>query len=70
MAQFSGRNNGVRKVNLEFMHEDKVELSPEEIVALSWFARLVLENRLKKSSIAMIATLVLASVVAVVAFLL
>ena len=52
------------------MHEDKVELSPEEIVALSWFARLVLENRLKKSSIAMIATLVLASVVAVVAFLL
>ena len=70
VAQFSGRNNGVRKVNLEFMHEDKVELSPEEIVALSWFARLVLENRLKKSSIAMIATLVLASVVAVVAFLL
>ena len=70
MAQFSGRNNGVRKVNLEFMHEDKVELSPEEIVALSWFARLVLENRLKKSSIAMIATLVLASAVAVVAFLL
>ena len=70
VAQFSGRNNGVRKVNLEFMHEDKIELSTEEIAALSWFARLILENRLQKSSVAMIATLVLASAVAVVAFLL
>ncbi|PQM75257.1 hypothetical protein [Corynebacterium sp. J010B-136] len=70
VAQFSGRNNGVRKVNLEFMHDDKIELSTEEIAALSWFARLILENRLKKSSVAMIATLLLASAVAVVAFLL
>ena len=70
VAQFSGRNNGVRKVNLEFMHEGKIELSMEEIAALSWFARLILENRLQKSSVAMIATLVLASAVAVVAFLL
>ena len=70
VAQFSGRNNGVRKVNLEFMHEGKIELSTEEIAALSWFARLILENRLQKSSVAMIATLVLASAVAVVAFLL
>lgn len=70
VAQFSGRNNGVRKVNLEFMHEGKIELSTEEIAALSWFARLILENRLQKSSVAMTATLVLASAVAVVAFLL
>lgn len=70
VAQFSGRNNGVRKVNLEFMHEGKIELSTEEIAALSWFARLILENRLQKSSVAMIATLVLASAVAVGAFLL
>lgn len=70
VAQFSGRNNGVRKVNLEFMHEGNIELSTEEIAALSWFARLILENRLQKSSVAMIATLVLASAVAVVAFLL
>ena len=60
----------MRKVNLEFMHEGKIELSTEEIAALSWFARLILENRLQKSSVAMIATLVLASAVAVVAFLL
>ena len=70
VAQFSGRNNGVRMTNLEFMHEGKVELSTEEIAALSWFARLILENRLKKSSVAIIATLVLASAVAVVTFLL
>ncbi|SLM94144.1 hypothetical protein CZ765_12495 [Corynebacterium casei] len=70
VAQFSGKNNGVRMTNLEFMHEGKVELSTEEIVALSWFARLILENKLKTSSVAMIATLVLASAVAVVAFLL
>src|SRR5699024_5343523 len=67
VAQFSGKNNGVRMTNLEFMHEGKVELSTEEIAALSWFARLILENRLKTSSVAMIATLVLASAVAVVA---
>ena len=70
VAQFSGRNNGVRATNLEFMHEGQVELSHEEIAALSWFARMILENRLKKSSVAMIATLVLASAVAVAAFLL
>lgn len=70
IAQFSGRNNGVRTTNLEFMHGDDIELSTEEIAALSWFARLILENRLKKSSVAMIATLVLASAVAVGAFLL
>ena len=70
VAQCSCRNNGVSNVTLEFMHEGKIELSPEEIAALSWFARLILENRLQKSSVAMIATLVLASAVAVVAFLL
>ena len=59
----------MRTANLEFMHEGKVELTVEEIAALSWFARLILENRLKKSSIAMIVTLILASAVAVVAFL-
>ena len=69
VAQFSGKGNGVRTANLEFMHEGKVELTVEEIAALSWFARLILENRLKKSSIAMIVTLILASAVAVVAFL-
>src|SRR5690625_724069 len=70
VAKFSGGNNGVCKGNLEFMHEVKSEVSTEAIGALAWFARLILENRLQKSSDAMIATLVLASAVAVVAFLL
>ncbi|MDY3126612.1 MAG: hypothetical protein SOW59_00560 [Corynebacterium sp.] len=69
VAQFSGKNQGVRKSYLEFMHEGAVELSTDEIVALSWFARLILESRLQVSSVAIIATLILASAVAVLTLL-
>lgn len=67
IGQFSGGDNGVRKAILEF--EDGVALPVEEVAALSWFARLILEARLTKGSTALIATLILMSVVAILAFL-
>ena len=68
VAQFSSRNSGVRRAILEFDGES-VELSEEEIVALSWFARLILEAKTSAMAIPMIATLALATVVAIITFL-
>lgn len=66
VAQFSAKNSGVRKSILE-LDQDYQDLSDGEIVALSWFARLILESHTKSKSIAIIATLVLLSIVAVLA---
>lgn len=63
VAQFSGANQGVRAAILEFSADD-LDLSREEVAALSYFARLIMQARVKSSSIAIIATLVLASLVA------
>lgn len=68
VAQFSGKNSGVRKAIVEF--EGEAAVPREDIVALSWFARLILEDKVSSSSAAIIATLTLASIVAVAAFLL
>lgn len=68
VAQFSGKNSGVRKAIVEF--EGEATVAREDIVALSWFARLILEDKMSSSSVVIIATLVLASIVAVSAFLL
>ncbi|AKK09322.1 hypothetical protein HCH15_03875 [Corynebacterium testudinoris] len=67
VAQFSGANHGVRKAILEF--EGEAALPVEEVAALSWFARLILESRLSKSSTAVIGTLAIMTVVAILAFI-
>lgn len=76
VAQFSGANNGVREAILEFENDEDdsdpdsaLELSRQEVAALSWFSRVVLENRLSQRSVAIIGTLVLLSAVAVLAVL-
>ncbi|RNE49578.1 hypothetical protein [Corynebacterium alimapuense] len=67
VGQFSGGNNGVRRAILEL--DGDVSLSAEELVALSWFVRLILENRLSRTSTTLIGTLIGMSVVAILAFL-
>lgn len=69
VAQFSSRNSGVRKAIVEFSDGAMEELGQENVAALSWFARLVLESKLGGSSTAIIATLVFLSAVAVLAVL-
>ncbi|AGF73071.1 hypothetical protein [Corynebacterium halotolerans] len=71
LAQFSGAAHGVRRSILEF--EDDVAaagLSRSEAAALSWFVRLVLESRLGVSSAVLILTLVLFTIVGILAFIL
>ena len=70
IAQFSGGGRGTIRSILEFENEGEgTDLSRREIAGLSWFTRLALESRLENSSVALIGTLALASVVAVLAFL-
>lgn len=67
VAQFSGRNHGVRVANLEF--EGETDLPLVDIVALAWVSRLALENKTMGSSKTLIATLVLLTIVAVLVFI-
>ncbi|GAB3690326.1 hypothetical protein [Corynebacterium nasicanis] len=67
VAQFSGGNNGVRQAILEF--EGETDLPRDAVVGLSWMARLLLEQRLSRSSTAVIATLALMTLAAILAFL-
>ncbi|MDK8550805.1 hypothetical protein QP907_00505 [Corynebacterium pseudodiphtheriticum] len=67
VAQFSGANRGVRRAILEFDGEQS--LSRDEIIALSFSARMILESRLSSSAIGIIATLLLCTIVAILAFL-
>ena len=66
IGQFSGANSGVRKAIVEF--DGPATLTEKETVAVSWFARRRLEARLDKKSTGLIATLVVSTLVAVVAF--
>lgn len=70
VGQFSARNSGVRRAILEFEgdHADH-DLSATEVAALSWFARIILEEKTSGMAIPIIATLTLASLVAIVTFL-
>jgi putative membrane protein len=67
VAQFSGANRGVRRAILEFDGEQS--LSRDEIIALSFSARMILESRLSSSAGGIIATLLLCTIVAILAFL-
>ncbi|MCT1819219.1 hypothetical protein M3B96_09695 [Corynebacterium propinquum] len=67
VAQFSGTNRGVRRAILEFDGEQS--LSRDEIIALSFTARMILESRLSSSAVGIIATLLLCTIVAILAFL-
>lgn len=67
VAQFSGANRGVRRAIVEFDGEQS--LSRDEIIALSFSARMILESRLSSSAVGIIATLVLCTIVAILAFL-
>lgn len=65
VAQFSTKNSGVRKAILEFDAEpEAAALNDAEIIALSWFARLILEAKTRGMAVPVIATLGLASLVA------
>ncbi|WCZ32949.1 hypothetical protein [Corynebacterium massiliense] len=66
IGQFSGANSGVRRAIVEF--DGPAKLSGPETVAVSWFARLILEARLEKKTTGLIATLVVSTLVALVAF--
>ncbi len=68
VGQFSGSNNGVRKAILEF--EGETDLPADVVVGLSWLIRLVLETRLSRSTMTVIATLAIMSLVAILAFIL
>ena len=67
IAQFSAQNHGVRKSYLEF--EEETNLAPNEIVALSWFARTVLESRMEKGNNYLIIVLLLLALAAVFVWL-
>lgn len=64
IAQFTSANRGTREAIVEF--EEPNSLREDRIIALSWFARLVREERLAGQGTALIATLALLTVVAVV----
>lgn len=66
VGQFTSKNSGVRRAIVEF-EGDAPELSREEIAGLSWFARLILEANTKNMATPVIGTLVLLSIVAVLA---
>ncbi|GAB3945386.1 hypothetical protein [Corynebacterium tapiri] len=67
VGQFTGARRGTVSPIVEF--DGDVEVSPEETAGLSWFARLILEAQLTRSSLALILSLAFFSVVAVIAFL-
>ncbi|RSZ62430.1 hypothetical protein EAH68_09845 [Corynebacterium hylobatis] len=67
IGQFSGAGNGVRQSILEF--EGETDLPVETVAGLSWLVRLVLESRLGRSSLVLIGTLIIMSVIAVLAFI-
>lgn len=70
IAQFTGANRGVRRAVLEFDAETEAKpLERDEIIALSFAARMILESRLSSSAVGIIATLLLCTVVAILAFL-
>ena len=66
VAQFTQDHNGVRKAILEFEH-DAEGLTTAEIAGLSWFTRVILDANTQGKAWAWIITLVLASIVALVA---
>lgn len=67
VGQFSSGGNGVRQAVLEF--EGEAALPTAQVVGLSWIARLILESRLNRSSTSLIGTLVVMSLVAVLAWI-
>ncbi len=67
VAQFSGQGSGVRRSILEF--EGETDLAPNEIVALSWFARTVLETRMEKGNNVLVIVLIVLAVVALLVWL-
>lgn len=71
VGQFSGGNNGVRRAILEVepAKASGVPLSRSEVAALSWFARLLLEARLSRTSLRLIIILIAATLLAVLAVL-
>lgn len=62
VAQFTSKNSGVRRALLEFEHDDFLPI--DDVVALSWFTRQILEARLEPRNNALLITLVALSVIA------
>lgn len=70
VAQFSSGNRGVRECILEFLPGARLRMSDAQVAALSWFARLVIEEKVSRVSAALIVTLVAASAMALLAIFL
>lgn len=68
VGQFTSAKRGVVKSIVEF--DGDVEITEDEAIGLSWFARQILEERQGQSGVGLIALLVLLSIVAILAFVL
>lgn len=71
VAQFSGGNNGVRRAILELEPAGSSfhEFSRDEVAALSWFVRLLLEARLNSTSLRLLIVLLAATLLTVLTIL-
>ena len=70
IAQFTGSHHGVRQAILEFEGDAGDHgLDSDDIVALSWFARLALESRMDQTANALIGTLIILTLAGVLAFI-
>ncbi|AKK11566.1 hypothetical protein [Corynebacterium uterequi] len=67
VAQFTGSNHGVRKAIVEY--SDDADMSTEGAIALAYFSRIMLEARTVTMGTALIGTLALLSLAAIVAAL-
>lgn len=68
VGQFTGAHRGVRRAIVEFDGEG--EPTEEEAIALSWFARLILDAKQTNAGIALIVTMLLLTLVAVLVWIL
>lgn len=68
VGQFTSANRGIVKSIVEF--DGDVELSTDEAIGLSWFARKILEARQSQTGMILIVVLVLLSVAAILTWVL
>ncbi|AWB81474.1 hypothetical protein C3B44_03150 [Corynebacterium yudongzhengii] len=67
VGQFTAAQRGVRKAIVEY--DGDVEIDDAEAVALGYFSRMILEHRLQRTGTALIAVLVLLTIIALLAFI-
>lgn len=67
VGQFTGAHRGVRKAIVEF--DGDGEPTDEQAIALSYFARLILDSKQVNAGIALIVTMLLLTIVAILVWL-